>query len=609
MNSSWSSENGELDCWESRNDDNWSNEIQRENCLSETPESPPIYEKSSFRKHVQYNDSQTEDQIMSNVTDVDHRVILIPSEEHLPHRLMKGADVDHRNLISLTGSPANTAANTNETSESNTLWAITDQDYRTQIQLGDIVESVDMEMSDDETDGIKQKSRVLVDLRSQDRDMGAGFSQQTLCHMDLDISVVPVSRGQISSNNQESFSPLSLQPCGHLQSDFALNRDNFRQNTQQLSMNQRNFRPDISSSAFMQNQPAFPLDFSNPPEFHHSEIYDFPKNQRQSRICSKDFHDELSVQSRNPQSQENLHVQQHYHYRESMIFHRGRGRFPRNRRERLNEKCNSRRHRRPEQLENNTENISSNQTALLQPPETCVIFDDNGTPIMPDSTLDEILIQNVVTNDIIMEKSENIDDTKNVETNKQISESKVLRDSEEIASEDRSQEGSVVHAEEASQNLSEHFEALMNSGKTTETKESTRQSTDGSITDQKAENICLLSKKRPLLQSDPSFSSTLAMDELHPVTINDYESQYITSPNFRPRLSSPVTGSIFSSWRARGNSRGSPRVSWTDRGSRGPPSVNYMSRGINRGSQFRGNGNFSSGASGFRGNGRGTNTW
>lgn len=56
----------------------------------------------------------------------------MPAESHLPHRLIKGADVDHRNLISLTGSPANSAANTNESSQSNstTLWSNTDQDYR-----------------------------------------------------------------------------------------------------------------------------------------------------------------------------------------------------------------------------------------------------------------------------------------------------------------------------------------------------------------------------------------------------------------------------------------------------------------------------------------------
>ncbi|KAF7987965.1 hypothetical protein HCN44_004781 [Aphidius gifuensis] len=623
LNSSWSSENVEHDCWESRNDENWSNGIQRESCLSETPDSPPIYEKSSFCKPVQYNDSQTEDEVLKGAADVDHRVILIPvpSEDQLPHRLMKGADVDHRNLISLTGSPANNAANTNEAPESNinTLWTITDQDYRRPVQLGDIVESVDMEMSDDETDGVKQKSRILVDLRSQDKDMRAGVSQQTSRQMDLEMNVVSVNHGQISNNVQESFPPLSLQPCQHSQSDFAPNRDDFRQNNQELPTDQENFRPDISSSAFMKNQPAFTSEFSVPPEFHHPEIYDFSNNQQQSRTSGKKFHDELTAPSRYLQSQEHLHLQQqhhhHHHHRETTVFHRGRGRFLRNRRDRFNENCNSRRYRRQDQLENNAENITSNQATFLQPPETCVIYDDNGIPIMPDSTLDEILIQNKIINETESEKSENVD-TENFETDEQIPELKVLVNSKEIACEDRFQENSAAQAEEPSQNLSEHFEALMNSGKTTGDNELTRQSTNGDITDQKDENVCLPSKTRSLLQNGPSFPSLLATNELHPVIIYDYENQHVTSPNFRPRLSSPVTGSICSPRRGsvlqphgRGNFRGSPRVSWTDRGSRGPPTVNYMSRGNNRGSLFWGSGNFSGGASGFRGRGRGTNTW
>ena len=54
------------------------------------------------------------------------------SGNQLPHRLMKG-DVDHRNLISLTGSPA-THSTPNDSSpiphSQNSLWSNTDQDYR-----------------------------------------------------------------------------------------------------------------------------------------------------------------------------------------------------------------------------------------------------------------------------------------------------------------------------------------------------------------------------------------------------------------------------------------------------------------------------------------------
>lgn len=52
-------------------------------------------------------------------------------ENQLPYRLMKAADVDHRNLISLTGSPAN-HSNLGDSSlpNNNSLWATGDQDYR-----------------------------------------------------------------------------------------------------------------------------------------------------------------------------------------------------------------------------------------------------------------------------------------------------------------------------------------------------------------------------------------------------------------------------------------------------------------------------------------------
>lgn len=54
--------------------------------------------------------------------------------QQLPYHLIKAADVDHRNLISLTGSPAN-HNNLGDLSLSslpnnNSLWSTGDQDYR-----------------------------------------------------------------------------------------------------------------------------------------------------------------------------------------------------------------------------------------------------------------------------------------------------------------------------------------------------------------------------------------------------------------------------------------------------------------------------------------------
>lgn len=52
-------------------------------------------------------------------------------DKQLPQHLMKSGDIDHRNLISLTGSPANNSNDTQSNPQSNnSLWTNTDQDYR-----------------------------------------------------------------------------------------------------------------------------------------------------------------------------------------------------------------------------------------------------------------------------------------------------------------------------------------------------------------------------------------------------------------------------------------------------------------------------------------------
>lgn len=52
----------------------WSENIGMKNdILSETPESPPMYEKAGFNQPVEYNDSQSQEPILSSVGDVDHR--------------------------------------------------------------------------------------------------------------------------------------------------------------------------------------------------------------------------------------------------------------------------------------------------------------------------------------------------------------------------------------------------------------------------------------------------------------------------------------------------------------------------------------------------------
>ncbi|XP_026276192.1 YLP motif-containing protein 1 isoform X1 [Frankliniella occidentalis] len=118
----------------------------------ETPESPPSFEKESFRQPVEYDDT-----VHNRKSDVDHRSFLSHSSspKDVDHRILNNRfkkDVDHRNLISLTGSPRELQPPPLPPN----LWGDVDQDYRTpppskqQSRPGDNVESVDMEMSDEE---------------------------------------------------------------------------------------------------------------------------------------------------------------------------------------------------------------------------------------------------------------------------------------------------------------------------------------------------------------------------------------------------------------------------------------------------------------------------
>lgn len=61
------------DQWDMGNDSIWSENRLKDDILSETPESPPMYEKTSFNAPLEYNDSQSQEPILSSIGDVDHR--------------------------------------------------------------------------------------------------------------------------------------------------------------------------------------------------------------------------------------------------------------------------------------------------------------------------------------------------------------------------------------------------------------------------------------------------------------------------------------------------------------------------------------------------------
>ncbi|KAK5649068.1 hypothetical protein RI129_003960 [Pyrocoelia pectoralis] len=89
--------------------------------LQDTPESPPMSEKTGFGDPVEYH----EETVFAGGGDVDHRMlpppVVDPVVSNDPKLVHHNKDIDHRNLISLTGSP----------SEVRSSWtAKTDQDFR-----------------------------------------------------------------------------------------------------------------------------------------------------------------------------------------------------------------------------------------------------------------------------------------------------------------------------------------------------------------------------------------------------------------------------------------------------------------------------------------------
>lgn len=280
------------------------------------------------------------------------------------------------------------------------------------MQPGDIVESVDMEMSDDETDS-KSKSRVLVDLRSQDRDMRVGMPPSTTSRLDLDMRIslptgqIPGSRGgqlqdmhlmhsgppplsqQFQHQGQGGFRQEQPEREFHRNQsgDFHRNQPNFHQNR----LPPPNFLP--NQQDFHPNQQEFHQLHQSQQDFHQSQ--DFEYRDREHALRPKqDFLTESSGRSRYSQSTDQ---------RDSSSFHRnernnrgsGRG-FSRNRRDRYsddhnmkqrNSLANSRKSRSQDQQhqQSSPDTVSNSRPLILQPPDTVVILDEEGMPIgMPD---------------------------------------------------------------------------------------------------------------------------------------------------------------------------------------------------------------------------------
>jgi len=282
------------------------------------------------------------------------------------------------------------------------------------MQPGDIVESVDMEMSDDETDS-KPKGRVLVDLRSQDRDMRIGAPPSSSSHLDMDMRMISLPSGQIPGPRSGQVvqdvhlmrpglpppPPPQFQHQG--QGGFRQEQSEFSHHNQTVDFhsNQSNFRQNRPPPNFLSNQQDFHQQefhqLQQPQQDFHQSQQDFDYHDREHNMRPKqDFLTESPGRGRYSQSTD------HSHQRDNVSFHRNdrnnrgnnRG-FPRNRRDRYSDDhnikqrnvANSRKPRSQDQQHHQSpsEILPNSRPLLLQPPETVIILDEEGMPIsMPE---------------------------------------------------------------------------------------------------------------------------------------------------------------------------------------------------------------------------------
>lgn len=280
------------------------------------------------------------------------------------------------------------------------------------MQPGDIVESVDMEMSDDEVDG-KQKSggsRVLVDLRPQDRDLRVSQPPPGH-HPDMEMRMIPLPSGQMPSHPPLLQTPdshsirqnLGQFHHGQQQQDFRVNQLNFHQNRTEFHQNQQNFHQNSQPEFRHNTEPTGRTNqlknfHQNQQEFYPNQQQDFRQNQQQQEFEFKENQNRRRISQEfqgEPLQCGRYSLTIDHHQRESPGFQRnerGRGRgFPRNRRDRFSEEQHVQRgslslinNQRPKHVESEksvAEILPNNRPLLLRPPDTVVVLDDDGTPI------------------------------------------------------------------------------------------------------------------------------------------------------------------------------------------------------------------------------------
>lgn len=261
------------------------------------------------------------------------------------------------------------------------------------MQSGDNVESVDMELSDDEND-IKQKGRgVLVDVRSQDLDMRGPLSvSDTSHHLDMDMRMIPLPGGcgpqdvrkihqapppppPPPASQQFHHRPPDFQhdnsmdfrqnegnflletcppPFSSIRDDFPSNHQNFSSSPDNFSSLQSNFGS--NSQNFSSNLPHF-----HQRDFHSAQDFDYRDSQHE-RWNKEDSKSHGRFSQYDQSRLDNLH-------RSDQIDRCGRGRGNRgNRREKLSEdhdKKNSRRQRSHDHVQTSSPAMLPNNNPVL----------------------------------------------------------------------------------------------------------------------------------------------------------------------------------------------------------------------------------------------------
>lgn len=425
------------------------------------------------------------------------------------------------------------------------------------MQPGDIVESVDMEMSDDEADGKQKGNRVLVDLRPQDRDMRPLLPPPGH-HLDMDMRMIPLPSGQMPLlQGQDSHGIRQNQSqFHHNQQDFRGNQLNFRGNHMEFHQNQQ---PNFHQNQQIEFRHDSNVRQNQPPNFHPNQ-QEFYQNQQEFRQNQQQEFEYQDNQNRRRISQEfqgeplqcgRYSGPVEHHQRDSPGFQRERGRgrgFPRNRRDRFSEdhnqqrnlQINNRRSKHPESQKSPTEILPNNRPLLLRPPETIVVLDDDGMPIsIPTDNENDQKTINSQEQDQEIETpvseanpgSERTGDEVDTQEATHDEGNQSLKTDEkeevEILEEKQSAEGSkteIIETEnidgveaakdetqdvqsreiEQPRQLSEQLEALMNSNNKQTNNNLKRQSENGNFIDQQEEGTP--TKKRPLLPNGPPLS-------------------------------------------------------------------------------------------------------